>query len=98
EAHQVIASNDDWQNGNQLNEIQNSGFAPAFALESVLIATLPPGNYTAQLQGYNNTTGVALVEVYRLPQTATTNASNVSTRSPDHTGAKAMTIEFCHSA
>jgi hypothetical protein len=63
----VIASNDDWQTGNQANEIQSSGFAPAFPLESVIIATLPPGNYTAQLQGFNNTTGVALVEVYIFP-------------------------------
>ena len=72
----MIASNDDWQTtlidgtiitGNQVNEIQSSGFAPAFALESVIIATLPPGNYTAQLQGFNNTTGVALVEVYIFP-------------------------------
>jgi len=66
-ARQVIASNDDWQTGNQVNEIQSSGFAPAFPLESVIIATLPPGNYTAQLQGFNNTTGVALVEVYIFP-------------------------------
>ena len=59
-AGQVIASNDNWQTtvidgtiitGNQVNEIQSNGFAPAFALESVLIATLPPGNYTAQLLG-----------------------------------------------
>jgi hypothetical protein len=67
EARQVIASNDNWQTGNQVNEIQSSGFAPAFALESVIIATLPPGKYTAQLQGVNNTTGVALVEVYIFP-------------------------------
>jgi len=36
--------------------------------EQVLVATppLPPGNYTAILRGVNNTTGVALVEVYDL--------------------------------
>ena len=27
---------------------------------------LPPGNYTAIVRGVNNTTGVALVEVYDL--------------------------------
>ena len=67
QAGQVLASNDDWQTGNQVSEIQSSGFAPSFAFESVLIATLPAGKYTAQLQGFNNTTGVALVEVYIFP-------------------------------
>ena len=43
----------------------------AFALtngsnDSALIATLPPGVYTAQIAGANNTTGVALVELYEL--------------------------------
>ncbi|MEY2547607.1 MAG: hypothetical protein QOD64_189, partial [Verrucomicrobiota bacterium] len=27
----------------------------------------PPGNYTAVVRGKDNTTGVALVEAYRLP-------------------------------
>ena len=31
-----------------------------------IIAELPPGNYTAIVRGVNNTTGVALVEVYDL--------------------------------
>jgi len=34
--------------------------------ESAIIATLPPGNYTAIVRGVNNTTGVALAEVYDL--------------------------------
>jgi hypothetical protein len=29
-----------------------------------MIADLPPSNYTAIVRGVNNTTGVALVEVY----------------------------------
>ena len=36
------------------------------ANESAIIATLPPGNYTAIVRGMNNTTGGALVEVYDL--------------------------------
>jgi hypothetical protein len=90
EAGQVIASNDDWQTGNQVSEIQSSGFAPSFALESVIIATLPPGKYTAQLRGVNNTTGVALVEVYGLPQTSPVNLSNMSTRGLVQTGGNIM--------
>jgi len=70
----VIASNDDWQHTiiggiitqNQVQNIQNSGHAPADPSESAIIASLPPGNYTAIVRGINSTTGVALVEVYDL--------------------------------
>jgi hypothetical protein len=71
----LIASNDNWQQtivggiitSNQVKAIQNSGHAPADTSESAIIANLPPGNYTAIVRGVNNTTGVALVEVYDLP-------------------------------
>jgi len=70
----LIASNDDWQTtmlggiitSNQVSDIQNSGHPPTAASESAIIANLPPGNYTAIVRGVNNTTGVALVEVYDL--------------------------------
>ena len=45
----------------------------AFALpnpasrDAALIVTLAPGNYTAQVSGVNDTTGVALIEIYELP-------------------------------
>jgi hypothetical protein len=51
---------------NQVSDIQNSGHAPTVASESAITASLQPGNYTAIVQGVNNTTGVALVEVYDL--------------------------------
>ena len=44
------------------------GYAPADGRESAIIAELPAGNYTAIVRGVNNTTGVALVEVYDLDQ------------------------------
>lgn len=70
----LIASNNNWETTitggiittNQVSAIQNSGHAPTQASESAIIATLPPGNYTAIVRGVNNTTGVALVEVYDL--------------------------------
>ena len=70
----LIATNDDWQTtilggiitSNQVSDIQNSGHAPTAASESAIIADLQPGNYTAIVRGVNNTTGVALVEVYDL--------------------------------
>jgi hypothetical protein len=70
----LIASNDNWQTtilggvitSDQVSDIQNSGHVPTAATESAIIANLTPGNYTAIVRGVNNTTGVALVEVYDL--------------------------------
>jgi hypothetical protein len=70
----LIASNNNWQTtviggvitSNQVAAIQSSGHAPTDPRESAIIATLQPGNYTAIVRGVNNTTGVALVEVYDL--------------------------------
>jgi hypothetical protein len=68
----LIASNDNWQHtiiggiitASQVHDITNSGYALSDPRESAIIADLPPGNYTAIVRGVNNTTGVALVEVY----------------------------------
>ena len=35
--------------------------------EAVIVAFAAPGNYTGVVRGKNNTTGVALVEAYRVP-------------------------------
>jgi hypothetical protein len=43
-------------------------------------ATLAPGAYTAIVKGKNNTSGVALVEVYDLDQAANSKLANISTR------------------
>jgi len=75
----VMAANDDWQIGSQVAQINASGFAPKNPNESALIATLAPGSYTAIVRGYNDSTGIALVEVYEL-DSVTTRLSNISTR------------------
>jgi hypothetical protein len=70
----LIASNDNWVRtiiggiitANQFRDILDSVYAPTDLRESAIIAELPPGNYTAIVRGVNNTTGVALVEVYDL--------------------------------
>ena len=75
----AIATNDNWQSSAQASEISASGLAPRNPLESAIIVTLQPGNYTAIVRGVNNTTGIALVEGYELDSTAT-RLVNVSTR------------------
>jgi hypothetical protein len=63
----TLISNDNWQdNSMQAAEIQQAGLAPTDPRESALFATLASGGYTAIVSGKDNTTGVALVEVYAL--------------------------------
>jgi alpha-tubulin suppressor-like RCC1 family protein len=66
----VIATNDDWQtqaNPADVTAIDNSGFKPNNALEPAIIATLPPGAYTAIVSGVGGGTGIALVGVFVVP-------------------------------
>jgi hypothetical protein len=61
----IIAANDDWRETQQA-EIKATGIPPSDHRESAIIQPLAPGAYTAIVRGKNNTTGVALVEAYRL--------------------------------
>jgi hypothetical protein len=72
-------TNDNWRD-TQETEIQATGIPPTDDLESAIVATLDPGSYTAIVKGKNNTTGVGLVEIYDLDQTATSRLANISTR------------------
>jgi hypothetical protein len=63
----LIGQNDNWRSDQQ-QQIIASGLAPSDDRESAIIATLQPSGYTAIVRGTNNTTGVALVEVYALEQ------------------------------
>jgi hypothetical protein len=85
----LIASNDNWVTTiiggiittDQVAAIRASGYAPTNDMESAMIVTLPPGNYTAIVRGVNNTTGIGLAEVYDLGTNNTSILGNISTRS-----------------
>lgn len=62
----AIMSNDDWKQVQQA-ELMATGLAPGNDREAALVTTLTNGNYTAVVRGKNNTTGVALVEIYNVP-------------------------------
>ena len=61
----LIIDNSDWRS-DQEGEILATGIPPSDDLESAIIATFAPGNYTAIVRGSNDTTGVAVVEAYGL--------------------------------
>jgi hypothetical protein len=64
-----IATNNDWSGTAVLQSAFTS--VGAFSLigssrDAALLMTLPPGNYSAQVSGAPNTTGMVLVEVYEV--------------------------------
>lgn len=64
----LIAANDNWMDSPNKQAIIATGIPPGSNLESAIVATLPAGGatYTAIVRGVNNTTGIAVVEVYAL--------------------------------
>jgi photosystem II stability/assembly factor-like uncharacterized protein len=57
--------NDNWQTDPNAAALLASGFAPGTPLESAILVTLNPGAYTAIVTGAGNSTGLAIVEVYK---------------------------------
>ena len=61
----LIAQNDNWHDATP-TAIKATLLPPTDDREAVIVASLDPGNYTAIVSGKNGTTGIALVEAYRL--------------------------------
>jgi hypothetical protein len=61
-----IGFNDDWRS-TQEQAIKDTMVPPSDDRESAIVTSLPPSAYTAIVRGQNNSTGIALVEVYSLP-------------------------------
>ena len=87
ELHQgsTVTTNDNWKINDQTGQSQEADIRattipPTNDLESAIVATLTPGNYTAILAGKNGGTGVGLVEVYDLAQAANSKLANISSR------------------
>jgi hypothetical protein len=79
--------NDNWKDDPvQRALIEADGIPPTNDLESAIDAVLAPGSYTAIVRGKNNTSGVALVEVYGLNQGVGSKLANISTRAFVSTG------------
>lgn len=61
----LISTSDNWRSTQQ-PEITATGILPTNSLESAIVTTLQPGNYTVIVRGKDDVVGVALVEVYNL--------------------------------
>jgi hypothetical protein len=59
----LLRSNDNWRT-DQEAEIIATTIPPSNDLESAIVKTLTPGNYTAIVRGVSGTSGIGVVEVY----------------------------------
>jgi hypothetical protein len=87
-------TNDNWRDSQEAAQIEATGLAPTDDRESAIDATLAPGAYTAVLRGKNNTTGIAVVEVYDLDTAAASKLANLSTRAFVETGDRVVIAGF----
>jgi hypothetical protein len=63
----LMLMNDDWKTDSaQKQELESNGLQPSHDLEAALIVTIPPGQYTAQVRGKGEASGIGVVEVYFL--------------------------------
>lgn len=92
----LITSNNNWKENTpaQQQDITNNQLAPANDSESVIVATLQPGTYTAIIRGQSNMTGVGLLEVYDVDHTTTSRLANISGRASVQTGANVLISGF----
>lgn len=92
----LIAANNNWRDNAapEQQDITSNQLAPSNDLESALVATVPPGNYTTILKGQNNATGIGLVEVYDVNRTAASRLANISGRASVQTGDNVLIAGF----
>jgi uncharacterized delta-60 repeat protein len=83
---QPIATNDNWNDAPNRQEIIDSTIPPTNDFESAILTNLNPGAYTAIMRGVNDTTGIGVVEAYDLDSTAGSKLANISTRGLVQTG------------
>jgi hypothetical protein len=84
----VLNSDNNWVDSPDKQAIIDSTIPPTNDLESAIVATLPANGagYTAVVRGANNTTGIAVVQVYDLDRSVDSKLANISTRGLVQTG------------
>jgi photosystem II stability/assembly factor-like uncharacterized protein len=67
----IVVENDNWKvrtdGSSQQAEIEATQLQPTNDLEAAVLTTLQPGQYTAQVRGKPESTGIGVVQVYFLP-------------------------------
>jgi hypothetical protein len=90
----AVASNDNWHDDANRQEIIDTGIAPSTPNESTILLQLPSSAsgtaYTVVLRGAEGAAGVGLVEIYDLDRTDDSQLANLSTRGFVQTGEGVM--------
>ena len=80
----TIATNDNWGDAANKQDVSDFGFAPGSPNESVILTTVPSdpsfASYTVVMRGANNTTGLGVVEVYDIDSGPGSTLLNIATR------------------
>jgi hypothetical protein len=100
----IVGTNDNWKVTNvggvipagQAVEIAGTTIPPSHDMESAIVATLPPGSYTAVVRGATNDTGIAVIEGYDLDPEPVSKLANISTRGFVLTGDNVMIGGFIY--
>ena len=86
----LLVRNDNWgDDSSSALALQRDGLAPNYPAEAAFDTFLSAGTYTVVVRGKNETTGVALVELYDLTDeggASAVDAANISTRGLVQTG------------
>jgi hypothetical protein len=89
----LIRQNDDWKD-DQRSEIEGTSFQPGDDRESVMVATLTPGAYTALMTNKLGAPGIGTVELYDGNPASDSQLANISTRGSVQTGNNVMIAGF----
>jgi hypothetical protein len=84
DANSVLETNNDWKQHQA--EVEATGIPPTHDKESAIVRTLAPGQYTVILRGFQNGTGIAVVEAYDLEAVGASEMANISSRGLVGTG------------
>ncbi len=61
-----LCANDDWQSNSNSDDIIATTIPPGNPNEASILVRLEPGPYTAIVTGADDTSGIALIEVYEI--------------------------------
>jgi hypothetical protein len=61
----IVREDDDWQS-DQKAELEATGLQPSDLREAAMVVNIPPGQYTAQVRGKPEQTGIGVVQVFFL--------------------------------
>lgn len=91
-----LGENNGWKNGANWRLMAAYNLAPSKDNESAVIATLPPGAYTAEVSDPSNPSnpGVGIAEIYSADTVSTSQLTGISTRAVIGTGQNSLVAGF----